>query len=46
MYFGTKNNSEQMYDFDKISKYVDIYNLKDSESSKILSDFFKNKRKN
>ena len=46
MYFGTKNNSKQMYDFDKISKYVDIYNLKDSESSKILSDFFKNKRKN
>lgn len=46
VYFGTKNNSEQMYDFDKISKYVDIYNLKDSESSKILSDFFKNKRKN
>ena len=23
-----------------------VYNLKDSESSKILSDFFKNKRKN
>ena len=46
VYFGAKNNSEQMYDFDKISKYVDIYNLNDSESSKILSDFFKNKRKN
>ena len=45
VYFGTKNNSEQMYDFGKISKYVDIYNLKDSESSKILSDFFKKKRK-
>ena len=46
VYFGTKNNSEQMYDFDRISKYVDMYNLKDSECSKILSDFFKNKRKN
>ncbi len=46
VYFGTKNNSEQMYDFDRISKCVDMYNLKDSECSKILSDFFKNKRKN
>ena len=46
VYFGVKNNSEQMYDFDRISKYVDMYNLKDSECSKILSDFFKNKRKN
>ena len=46
VYFGAKNNSEQMYDFDRISKYVDMYNLKDSECSKILSDFFKNKRKN
>lgn len=46
VYFGTKNNSEQMYDFDRISKCVDMYNLKDRECSKILSDFFKNKRKN
>lgn len=46
VYFGAKNNSKQMYDFDRISKYVDMYNLKDSECSKILSDFFKNKRKN
>ena len=46
VYFGAKNNSEQMYDFDRISKYVDMYNLKDSECSKILSDFFQNKRKN
>ena len=45
VYFGTKNNSEQMYDKNKISKYIEMINLNNIESAQILTDFFKNKRK-
>ena len=45
VYYGTKNNSEQMYDFDKILRFVSLYNLENRECSEILSDFFKKKRK-
>lgn len=45
VYYGTENNNEQMYDFDKISRLVNLYNLENMECSEILSDFFKKKRK-
>lgn len=45
VYYGTENNNKQMYDFDKISKLVSLYNLENMECSEILSDFFKKKRK-
>lgn len=45
VYYGTKNNNEQMYDINKISRNIDIYNVEDVDCSKILSDFFKKKRK-
>ena len=45
VYYGTENNSEQMYDLDKISKFVELYNLENGECSEILTDFFKKKRK-
>ena len=45
VYFGAKNNSEQMYDIRRINKLVNLYFVDDPECSKILSDFFANKRK-
>ena len=45
VYYGTENNSEQMYDLCKISRFVDLYNLENRECSEILTDFFKKKRK-
>ncbi len=45
VYFGAKNNSEQMYDIVRINKLVNLYFVDDTECSKILSDFFANKRK-
>lgn len=45
VYYGTKNNNEQMYDFDKISRNIELFDIEDVDCSKILSDFFKNKRK-
>ena len=45
VYYGTENNSEQMYDLSKISRFVDLYNLENRECSEILTDFFKKKRK-
>lgn len=45
VYYGTKNNCEQMYDFDKIKKSVYIENLNNRECSEILTEFFKKKRK-
>ena len=45
VYYGTKNKSEQMYDVNKLSKNIKLFNLNDNECSKILSDFFKNRRK-
>ena len=45
VYYGTENNNEQMYDLNKISRFVDLYNLENRECSEILTDFFKKKRK-
>ncbi len=45
VYFGAKNNGEQMYDIRRINKLVNLYFLDDTDCSKILSDFFANKRK-
>ncbi len=45
VYFGTYNNSEQMYNKNKISKLVDCNLLENNECANLLSDFFKNKRK-
>lgn len=45
VYYGTKNNNEQMYDNNRIKSLISIENLNDVECSKLLSDFFKKKRK-
>ena len=45
VYYGAENNSEQMYDLSKISRFIDLYNLENRECSEILTDFFKKKRK-
>lgn len=45
VYFGAKNNSEQMYDCIRVNKHVNLYFVNDTDCSKILSDFFANKRK-
>lgn len=45
VYYGTENNSEQMYDLNKVSRLISLYNLENNDCSRILSDFFKKKRK-
>ena len=45
VYYGTETNNEQMYDVDKLSKYVTLINLNSEEASSLMIDFFKNKRK-
>lgn len=45
VYFGTKNNNEQMYDKSKIEGIVNLSFVDNEACSKILSDFFVNKRK-
>ena len=45
VYYGTKNKNEQMYVFGMIDRFVNLYNVNDADCSKILSDFFINKRK-
>lgn len=45
VYYGTKNKNEQMYDLNMIDRFVNLYNVYDDDCSKILSDFFINKRK-
>ena len=40
--YGIKNYNEQMYD---INNKIEIVCLNNEDCSKILSDFFKNKRK-
>ena len=45
VYFGTKNNNEQMYDKNKIKGVVNLSFVDNDACSKILSDFFVNKRK-
>lgn len=45
VYFGTKNNSEQMYDKIRAKSFVNLIFVNSGSCSKILSDFFVNKRK-
>lgn len=45
VYYGTENNSEQMYNLNKVSRLISLYNLENNDCSRILSDFFKKKRK-
>lgn len=45
IYYGTKNKNKQMYVFDMIDRFVNLYNVNDADCSKILSNFFINKRK-
>ena len=45
VYYGTKNNVEQMYDNSKICKRVNLINTDNYECSKILTDFFRKRRK-
>lgn len=45
VYYGVKNNNEQMYSKNDVSKFVELFCLNDSQCSAILSDFFVNKRK-
>ena len=45
VYYGTKSKNEQMYAFNMIDRFVNLYNVNDADCSKILSDFFINKRK-
>lgn len=46
VYYGTSNNNEQMYDKSVILNKIEFINMNNDECSLILSDFFKNKRKN
>ena len=47
IFYGAKYKNEQMYDVDRIeAKKISIVNVHDERCSTILSDFFKNKRKN
>lgn len=47
VYYGTKSKSKQMFDVNEIKSHdFNIVNVCDDRCSKILSDFFKNKRKN
>ena len=45
VYYGTKSKNEQMYVFNLVDRFVNLYNVNDADCSKILSDFFINKRK-
>ena len=45
VYFGTKNNSKQMYDKIRVKSFVNLIFVNSGSCSKILSDFFVNKRK-
>ena len=45
VYYGAKNKNEQMYVFNMVDRFVNLYNVNDADCSKILSDFFINKRK-
>ena len=45
VYYGTKSKNEQMYVLNMVDRFVNLYNVNDADCSKILSDFFINKRK-
>lgn len=45
VYYGTKNNSEQMYKMSHVSKYCEFIMIPTKQCSKILTDFFEKKRK-
>ena len=40
VYFGTKNNSKQMYDKIRVKSFVNLIFVNSGSCSKILSDFF------
>ena len=47
VYYGAKNKSKQMFGINKIESInINIIYMDDKRCSDILSDFFKNKRKN
>lgn len=47
VYYGTKSNSKQMFDADKLKNMnFNVIDVEDKRCSEILSEFFKNKRKN
>ena len=47
IYYGTSSKNEQMFDINKLKdRKINIINVRDKRCSDILSDFFKNKRKN
>lgn len=45
VYYGTKNNSEQMYKHDTVLKYCQFTMTFEKKCSEILTDFFEKKRK-
>ncbi len=45
VYYGTKVNSKQMYDNNSVGGAVDMIDIHSSIAAKLMSDFFKNKRK-
>lgn len=45
VYYGTEHKGVQMYDINDFCGKISFYNVNDVRCSKILSDFFENKRK-
>lgn len=45
VFYGTENKGEQMYKISDKKMHLELYNVENADSSKLLSDFFKNKRK-
>lgn len=45
VYYGTKNNNEQLYDINKVKKRVCLIDMEDKNCSRLLTEFFKKKRK-
>lgn len=45
VYYGTKNNNEQLYDINKAKKRVCLIDMEDKNCSRLLTEFFKKKRK-
>lgn len=45
VYYGTKNNNEQLYDINKVKKRVCLIDMEDKNCSRLLTEFFKKRRK-
>lgn len=45
VYYGTKSQSIQMYDNSTVKSYISLNSVESNKCSRILSDFFKKKRK-